>query len=76
MSKFLQDMLEDKDDPTTEDVPLPSISSSILKEIIEYCEHYNFVKDANIPYPLPDNNLDKVLTDEWEKQFIKRFSIE
>ena len=70
MSIFLKDMLEEKDDMTGEDVPLPSIGSTQLRQIIEYCEHFKFKKDSTIPYPLPRNNLSEVLTDQWEAQFI------
>lgn len=57
MCGHLKDMLEEKEDITSEDIPLPTISSANLKAIIEYCEHFNFVKDPRIPYPLPSNNL-------------------
>lgn len=38
---LLNDMLEDNDD-MTEEIPLINIPSSYLKDILEYCEHYNF----------------------------------
>ena len=69
-------MLEDKHDITSEDVALPTITSVVLRDIIEYIEHFNFKKDPYIEFPLPSSNLDQVLKDPWEAAFIKRFSQE
>lgn len=69
MSGLLKNMLEDNDN-YSEDIPMESIPSSFLKDIIEYCEHYNFDKVPNIPKPLPSNNLSQELNDPWEAAFI------
>jgi hypothetical protein len=53
---LLKDMFEDNDD-MTEDVPLSNIPSKFLRDILEYCEHYNFKKEINIPTPLPSSSL-------------------
>lgn len=45
---LLKDMFEDNDD-ITEDVPLSNIPSKFLRDMLEYCEHYNFKKEINIP---------------------------
>ena len=76
MCGTLKDMLEEKDDVTSEDVPLPTIPSHLLKDIIEYAEHFNYKKDPFIQYPLPTNNLSQVLTDPWETQFIAGYTLE
>lgn len=47
-------MFEDYDN-ITEDVPLSNIPSKFLRDILEYCEHYNFKKEVNIPMPLNSN---------------------
>ena len=66
MCGTLKDMLEDKSDVTLENVDLPTISSVVLRAIIDYAEHFNFIKDPKITFPLPSNNLSAVLTDPWE----------
>eukprot|EP00347_Sterkiella_histriomuscorum_P001138 403373179 len=75
MSGLIRNMLEDNDN-YTEDIPMPSIPSSFLKDIFEYCTHYNFVKVPNIPKPLPSNNLAQELNDPWEAQFIMKYDLE
>ena len=67
-------MFEDNDD-VNEDIPIATIPSKYMKDILEYCEHYDFKKDANIPYPLPSNNLSQELADPWEASFIQRFNL-
>lgn len=57
MSGFLKDMLEDREDYSGEDIHVPAVPASIMKDIIEYCEHFNFKNDRLIPSPLPSNNL-------------------
>lgn len=69
MSGLLKDMFEDNDN-YSEEIPLTNIPSSYLRDIIEYCEHYNFQKIVDIPTPLPSNNLVQELKDPWEAQFI------
>jgi hypothetical protein len=76
MSVHINDMLDDKEDKTEEEVPLPTISSKYLRVIIEYCEHFSYNKNPFIPYPLPSNNLRDILDDPWELQFIQRYSLE
>jgi hypothetical protein len=54
MSGLLGDMFEDNDD-SNEEVPLSNVPTKFLKDIIEYCEHYDFKKEVKIPKPLPTN---------------------
>ncbi len=75
MIGLLNDMLEDIDN-YDEEIPLMNIPSSYLRDIIEYCTHYNFVKVSDIPKPLASNNLAAELKDDWEAQFIARFDLE
>lgn len=56
MIGLLQDMFEDNDN-YDEVVPLANIPSAYLRDIIEYCEHYQYHKVVDIPKPLPSNNL-------------------
>lgn len=56
MCGLLMDLFESNDD-TTEDVPLSQIPSRFMSDIIQFCEHYDFRKEANIPTPLPHPSL-------------------
>jgi len=48
MSGLLRDMFEDGGD-YSEEVPLTNIPTVYLRDIIEYCQHYDFKKlEANI----------------------------
>ena len=53
------------------------IPSESLRDIIAYCEHFNFEKvKSDIPTPLPSNNLEQVLTDPFEVRFITKYDID
>ena len=42
-----------------------------LKLIVEYCEHYDFHREIDrIPMPVPNGDLSKWITDQWELEFI------
>ena len=56
MCGLLRDLFEDNPD-SSEDVVLDKIPSKYLRDIIEYCEHYEFKKVIQIPAPLPSSNL-------------------
>lgn len=47
MSLLLNDLFQDNED-TSEEVPLAEIPSRYLKDIIEFCMHYNFKKEMKI----------------------------
>ena len=66
MSGLLRNMFEDNQDYESE-VPFDEIPLAYLQDIISYCSHFNFEKlTANIPAPLPQNNLELVLNDPFE----------
>jgi len=75
ISKLLESMLEDNSD-TSEPIPLAEISTSTLKSIIEYCEHYEFEKTVDIRRPLVSNDLKQSVKDPWEADFIGQFNLE
>lgn len=54
MSQLIQDIIEDQgDDDEIEDIPMATISSKYLTEVINYCKHYNFKKTkTDIAAPL------------------------
>ena len=51
---LLRDMIEDNDN-VEEEIPLINIPATFLKDIIDYCNHYNFSKVIDIPSPLPSS---------------------
>lgn len=66
-SVILKNMIEDtgKDG----EIPLPNLKVSILKKIIEFCEHYRESKLAPMEKPLRTSNLAEIV-DEWYANFI------
>ena len=73
--RLLYDLLEDNDD-IQEDIPLDNIPSKYLRDIIEYCEHYNFEKVSEIPQPLTSTNLTHEIKDPYEVGFITKYQLE
>jgi len=68
-SVLIKNMLEDVGE-SDQPIPLPNVTSSVLKKVLEYCEHH---KDE--PLPVGDDNQDdsrKRTTDisEWDQKFI------
>ena len=76
MSILLKDMLEEKDDIYAEEIELPTITSEMMQLVIQYCAHFDYVKDPYIEYPLKSNVLSQVLEDRWEADFVTSLSQE
>ena len=57
MSGLINDMLEEMENIADEEIPLPTITSVVLRDILDYCEHFKFDKEQKIPFPLPSNTL-------------------
>ncbi|KAJ1666591.1 hypothetical protein IW140_005065 [Coemansia sp. RSA 1813] len=67
-SDLVNTFLTEYDDGSDICIPLPEVSSKILKKIIEFCEHH---KDD----PTPNEEYDDILRrsddiEHWDKQFI------
>ncbi|CDW74175.1 UNKNOWN [Stylonychia lemnae] len=75
MSGLIRDMIEDNAS-YDEDIELRNIEGSYLQDIIQYCEHYNFEKQVDIPRPLPSSNLAQELKDQFEVQFIQKYDLD
>ena len=45
------------DSPSEEEVKLEVVSTEHLREIVAYCEHYNYTEPPPIPKPLPTADL-------------------
>lgn len=70
-SVLIKNMLEDVGE-TDQPIPLPNVSSSVLKKVLEYCEHH---RGEPLPSADADQNQDetrKRTTDisEWDQRFI------
>ncbi|KAF8511017.1 E3 ubiquitin ligase SCF complex Skp subunit [Hysterangium stoloniferum] len=68
-SVLIQNMLEDIGE-SDQPIPLPNVTSSVLKKVLEYCEHHR-----GEPLPTGDDDKDetrKRSTDisEWDQKFI------
>ena len=68
-STILKNMIEDtgKDG----EIPIPNIRESILRKVLEYCEHYRSTQAREIPKPLPNKNLEEAGVDSWDCEFIE-----
>lgn len=56
---------EDDDEPT--EIPLPNVSSSVMRFILEWCEHY---KDEEFDDDLDDDSKKSAPIAEWDKNFL------
>ncbi|KAK7693769.1 hypothetical protein QCA50_003341 [Cerrena zonata] len=70
-SVLIKNMLEDVGE-SDQPIPLPNVSSSVLKKVLEYCEHH---KGEPLPATDAESNQDdsrKRTTDisEWDQKFI------
>ncbi|KZS88431.1 E3 ubiquitin ligase SCF complex, Skp subunit [Sistotremastrum niveocremeum HHB9708] len=68
-SVLIKNMLEDVGE-SDQPIPLPNVTSSVLKKVLEYCEHHK-----EEPLPVGDDTQDdsrKRTTDisEWDQKFI------
>ncbi|RKF71459.1 E3 ubiquitin ligase complex SCF subunit sconC [Golovinomyces cichoracearum] len=70
-SVLIKNMIEDLGEAVTEsDVPIPNVNESVLKKVIEWCEHHK-----NDPVTAADDDSDsrKKTTDieEWDQKFMQ-----
>ncbi|TRM62577.1 Skp1 family, dimerization domain-containing protein [Schizophyllum amplum] len=71
-SVLIKNMLEGACGESEQPIPLPNVSSSVLKKVLEYCEHH---RGEPLPTPDTDQSQDetrKRTTDisEWDQKFI------
>ena len=50
----------------------PSIKLELLNSVIEFLKYIKDHDEPKIPQPLPEPNMDKVLTDKWFVEFIDK----
>ncbi|CAD6501698.1 BgTH12-01948 [Blumeria graminis f. sp. triticale] len=70
-SVLIKNMIEDLGDAVAEsDVPIPNVNESVLRKVIEWCEHHK-----HDPAPAADDDSDsrKRTTDieEWDQKFMQ-----
>ncbi|ODV96558.1 hypothetical protein PACTADRAFT_64897 [Pachysolen tannophilus NRRL Y-2460] len=66
LKNMLKDLFADDDDEPIE-IPLPNVSSSVMKFILEWCEHY---KDVDFEDDEDDDSKKSAPIDEWDKNFL------
>ncbi|OEH75972.1 s-phase kinase-associated [Cyclospora cayetanensis] len=66
-SLLVKSMTEDGDDSDV--VPLPKVSSAILRKVVEYCTHHHDNPPEDIPTPLKTSNLAEVVS-EFDFNFV------
>ncbi|CAE6414084.1 E3 ubiquitin ligase SCF complex, Skp subunit [Rhizoctonia solani] len=72
-SVLIKNMLEDVGE-SDQPIPLPNVSSSVLKKVLEYCEHH---RAEPLPAADTDNNADdprkRQVSEigEWDQKFIQ-----
>lgn len=72
-SKLIKDILTDYQDENI--IPLPEVDGKTLTKILEYLEHYVNSEPKEIPKPLKDSHLEKVI-DKWDADYILPLSKE
>jgi len=68
-SVLIKNMLEDVGE-SDQPIPLPNVTSSVMKKVLEYCEHHR-----GEPLPANDDNQDETRKrtteiSEWDQKFI------
>jgi len=70
-SMLIKNMLEDLGDAVTEtEVPIPNVNESVLKKVIEWCEHHK----ADPPTTGDDDSDNRKKTtdiEEWDQKFMQ-----
>uniref|UniRef100_A0A7S3V2E4 S-phase kinase-associated protein 1 n=1 Tax=Aplanochytrium stocchinoi TaxID=215587 RepID=A0A7S3V2E4_9STRA len=69
MSTLVKEMTEDDDDEDR-DIPLPNVTSRVLKKVIEFCTHHRKEPMPEIEKPLKSSNMAEVVS-EWDANFVE-----
>ncbi|SCV67666.1 BQ2448_5277 [Microbotryum intermedium] len=68
-SVLIKNMIEDLGE-TDNPIPLPNVSSNVLKKVLEWCEHHK--KDADPPAEENDDTRRKMTEiSDWDQKFIQ-----
>jgi len=69
-SVLIKNMIDDLGEGATTDVPIPNVNESVLRKVIEWCEHH---KNDATPVGDDDSDSRKKTTDieEWDQKFMQ-----
>jgi len=69
-SVLIKNMIDDLGEGATTEVPIPNVNESVLKKVIEWCEHH---KNDATPVGDDDSDSRKKTTDieEWDQKFMQ-----
>lgn len=70
MSKLVQDSIDEDEDVSNAQIPLPNVKSSVLHKVIEFCEYYQKEEMTAIQTPLKSAKLED-LVQPWYAQYVK-----
>jgi S-phase kinase-associated protein 1 len=80
MSKLVENNYDEEEDDDEDaeanikEIPLPNVAGTVLKKVIEYCDHYRTEEMTPIQTPLKSGQLDE-LVQPFYANFVKvRFS--
>jgi len=70
LSTMIDEMFDEDDDMEDKKVPLPNVSSEVLRKVIEFGKHYQEEQMTPIQTPLKSSNIDD-LVQKWYAQFVE-----
>lgn len=73
-SILIEKMLDGGEDDDDKTIPLPNVSSHILRLIVDFLKYYYTDKMDNIPKPIPSVDLEDFITKEWYANFVNKMS--
>ena len=59
----------DSDDEHEEEIPLPKLSSEVLRKVIDFCNHHQGTKMKSIAKPLKSTNMAELVS-PWDANYI------
>jgi len=69
LSAMIDEMFDEDEDMDDKKVPLPNVSSEVLRKVIEFGKHYQEEQMTPIQTPLKSSNIDD-LVQKWYAEFV------
>jgi S-phase kinase-associated protein 1 len=63
-------------DATATEIPVPSVLGDTLALVVEYMNHHKGVPGQLPEKPLKSKNMNEIVTDQWDADFIDRIGVE